>query len=320
MSLKDRVLVTGGAGFIGSQLVRDLVDKKYKVIVMDNLIAGRRENLKEIPCILEVKDIRNQKHCEKILKEYKINYVLHLAAEPFIPKGYQDPEIMFNTNTLGTLRLLLSCSKYPVERFIYYSSSEIYGTAISTPMDEHHSLHPHSIYAVSKLAGEKCAVVLEKEKQIPVVVLRQFNTFGPREAQPYIIPEIISQFTRTGHLKLGNIQAKRDFTYVKDSSSAAISVMESKSYLNGEIFNVGSGKAISILDVVKIISPLMNRPYFAITVDSTRLRPYDVNLLECNASKIEKMVGWKPTYSFEQGMKETIEWFKKSGNKWSWEK
>jgi len=320
MSVKDRVLVTGGAGFIGSQLVRDLVDKGYKVIVMDNLVAGRKENLEGIPCKLEIKDIRNPKHCEDLLKKYKINYVLHLAAEPFIPKGYQDPEIMFNTNTLGTLRLLLAASKHPIERFVYYSTSEVYGTALQTPMDEHHPLHPHSIYAVSKLAGEKCSVVMEKEKQIPVVVLRQFNTFGPREAQPYIIPEIMSQFSRTGHLKLGNLQAKRDFTYVKDSSAAAIAVMESKYFLNGEIFNIGSGKAISVVDIAKVIGPLMGKPYFAISIDPKKLRPYDVNHLECNALKIEKMIGWKPQYTFEQGMKETVEWFLKNKCKWSWEK
>jgi len=318
--MKDRVLVTGGAGFIGSQLVRDLVDKKYDVVVMDNLVAGKKENLNGLPSILEVKDIRNPKHCSWILKKYKIDYILHLAAEPFIPKGYQDPELMFNTNTLGTLRLLLAANKHPIKKFIYYSTSEVYGTALTTPMDEHHPLHPHSIYAVSKLAGEKCSIVLEKEKDVPVTVIRQFNTFGPREAQPYIIPEVMSQFSRTSHLKLGNLQAKRDFTYVKDATAATIALMETKYDTRGEIFNIGSGQAISVLDIVKVIGPLMGKPYFAVSIDPKRLRPYDVNHLECDYTKLNKMIGWKPSYSFEDGMKETIDWFTKKGMKWSWEK
>jgi len=314
----SNVLVTGGAGFIGSSLVRQLEKENCNTIVFDNLVAGTEDNLKGTKSSLVEGDIRNSELLREIMRIYKIDYCFHLAAEPYIPKGYQLPEKMFQTNTIGTLRVLKACKTARVRKIIYYSTSEVYGTAQYLPMDEKHPTQPHSIYALSKLAGDRMCYILWKEKKIPVIVVRQFNCFGPREAQPYVIPEIISQLTRGNELHLGNIYARRDFTYVDDATKAAIRLMEISGY-EGGIVNIGSGKNWSVQEIANEIAEIMRKEDCSIIVEKKKLRPFDVDELLCDNTLFNKLTGGMNFRSFREGLQLTIDWYNENGKKWSWE-
>jgi len=315
----SNVLVTGGAGFIGSSLVRQLEKLNCHIIVLDNLIAGRKENLEGTKAELIEGDIRNQELLTYILNKNSIEYVFHLAAEPYIPKGYQNPNVMFEVNTLGTMKVLLESKKAGVKRILHYSTSEVYGTAKYLPMDENHPLLPHSIYAVSKLAADRSAFILWKEKGVPVVILRQFNCFGPRECQPYIIPEIISQFIHKGPiLTLGNIDARRDFTFVDDASLGAVKLMQVPD-IEGTVVNLGRGLNWSVKEIAQNIAEVLSTTNWGIQIDSNRLRPYDVDELLCNNSFFNQLTGGLEFTDFKEGLKKTIEWYRSNGARWSWE-
>lgn len=316
----ENVLVTGGAGFIGSALVRELLKKGANVIVYDNFLYGDRTNLMEIEDHIQAinGDILSWKIYYAI-KNYKVKYVFHLAAEPYIPHCYDNPEKFFDVNVKGTMNVLMACKTLDVERIIHFSSSEVYGTAQYIPMDEKHPTLPLSTYAVSKLAADRICFVFHHEHNIPVIILRPFNSYGPRETQPYVIPEIISQLARGNVVKLGNIKAKRDFTYVEDTAKGAIAIMESD-IPNGEVVNLGSNKAYSVEELAHLIGKLMGHDYIEIKIESSRLRPLDVNLLQCDYSKAQKYANWKPEVDIEEGLRRTIEWYIKNGKCWSWER
>jgi len=316
--MSENVLLTGGCGFIGSALVRELEEKKYNVIVLDNFIAGKPEHLDGTNAIIIEGDINNRGLLNHILKSYNVKYCYHLAAEPYIPKGYQHPTKMFKVNTMGTLNVLLACGKAKVEKIVHYSTSEVYGTAKYLPMDERHPTLPHSMYAVAKLAGDRLCWILWKERKVPVIILRQFNCFGPREAQPYIIPEIISQFSRNDNLKLGNIYAKRDFTYVHDAAKGAIKLMET-SGTEGMTINLGRGMYWSVKQIAETIAKVMNKKDFQIECEQKRMRPFDVDELLCDVSLFNSTVGKIGYVPFEEGIKLTVDWYNEHGRKWSWE-
>jgi nucleoside-diphosphate-sugar epimerase len=314
----SNVLVTGGAGFIGSSLVRQLEKINCEVTVLDNLCAGKRFHLDGTKANLVVGNIKNHELLDEILKRDKIDYCFHLAAEPFIPKGFQNPEIMFETNTLGTIHVLKSCQKARVKRIIYYSTSEVYGTARVNPMSESHPTTPHSIYALAKFAGDRACFILWKERNIPVIILRQFNCFGPREAQPYIIPEIITQFSRGNTLSLGNIYAKRDFTFVNDATQGHIKLMETPN-LEGTVVNFGRGVNWSVKEIADTIAKVMGKNDYEIIIDKKKLRPFDVDELLCDNTLFNKLTGGTEFVSFEEGLKRTVDWYNEHGKKWSWE-
>ncbi len=320
-SLKNcNVLVTGGAGFIGSTLVRELIKVGANVIVYDNLLYGDKYNLSDIEkdMTLVIGDVISGKIFDT-LKKYNIDYVFNLAAEPYIPHSYDNPEKFFQVNVNGTINLLSACRTFNVKRIIHVSTSEVYGTGQIIPMNEKHPLNPLSTYAVSKLAGDRAAFVFSYERNIPVVIVRPFNSYGPRETQPYIIPEIIRQLFNGKTLHLGNIDAKRDFTYVEDTALGMISAMTSN-LTKGEVVNIGSNKSYSIKDIAILIGKEFGYDNIDIQIDKTRLRPLDVELLESDYSKINKLTGWKPTVDIKEGLKRTVQWYLNHGKEWSWER
>jgi nucleoside-diphosphate-sugar epimerase len=317
----ENVLVTGGAGFIGSALVRELLKEGANVVVYDNFLYGDRCNLTDVEedHIQTVNgDVLSWKIYD-VIKKHDVQYVFHLAAEPYIPHCYDNPEKFFDVNVKGTINVLMACKTFGVKRVLHFSSSEVYGTAQYTPMDENHPTLPLSNYAVSKLAADRLCFVFHHEHNIPVIILRPFNCYGPRETQPYVIPEIVSQLCRGNTAKLGNIKAKRDFTYVEDTAKAAIAAMKSD-IPNGEVVNVGSNKAYSIEELAYLVGKLVGYKEIEIKVDSSRLRPMDVNVLQCDYSRIKKYTDWEPVINIEDGLKRTIDWYRENGKRWIWER
>ena len=312
MNFKEkRVLVTGGAGFIGSEVTSQLLNNGAFVTVLDNFSSGKKGYLPKNKKLKIVKgDITDEQISAKSVKDNEI--VINLAALPFIPDSFYFPTDFFNVNTIGSVNMILqSVRSKSVESFVQISTSEVYGTAQHVPMDENHPTAPHSTYAVSKLAADRAAFTLHKENGFPTVVIRPFNSFGPRYTEPYIIPEIMNQIlSGSPYITLGNVNSSRDFTYVSDTADAIIKSAVTKKAV-GEIINVGFGKDITILELAKKIGKVAKKK-IQIKYDESRERPYDVNRLICDNKKAKKILGWKPKISTEKGLKITFEWAKKN--------
>lgn len=316
----QKVLVTGGGGFIGSALVRELLQEKADVVVLDNFVTGDMENLADIQDSIEVieGDVLDT-NLDSILIQNKIKLLFHLAAEPYIPHCYDRPRRFFEVNATGTLNVMLACMKAGVERVLHYSTSEVYGTAKYVPMDENHPTLPASTYAVSKLAADRLCHTLLHEHGIPIIIMRQFNAYGPRETHPYIIPELMAQLLNTNKLKLGNVKASRDLTYVEDAVKASVSLMKCDEAV-GKVVNVGYGKDWSVEELAGILGRLMGWDGIDVEVQNHRLRPLDVERLQCDRSYMNELTGWSPTTTLEEGLNRTIEWFNENGKSWIWEK
>jgi nucleoside-diphosphate-sugar epimerase len=304
------VLVTGGCGFIGSEITKQLSSIGALVTVFDNLSSGREEYIEGLQ---NVKLIRGNLTDEALVKSILENkeYVIHLAALPFIPDSYYYPKDFFDVNVNGTINLA-SASGKKIRRFVYVSSSEVYGSARYTPMDENHPLIPQSTYSVSKLAAERVVYTIHKEHDLPAVIIRPFNSFGPNITQPYIIPEIASQLLKGNkEVKLGNINSKRDFTFVSDTARAIILSLVEEGII-GETINVGSERAVTIKGLVRLIAEILSKEV-TIAIDPSRMRPSDVETLVCDYSKASRLLGWHPRVNIREGLELTLGWAMKNG-------
>ena len=267
-SIKDsNVLVTGGCGFIGSEVTKQLSQIGANVTVIDNFSSGKRKYVEKFSNVkIQEGDLGDETTISSLVKEK--DYIINLAALPFIPDSFHYPKEFFDVNVNSTINLALIASKQKsLKRLVHISSSEVYGSARYVPMDENHPTTPQSTYAVSKLAGERVVYTMSKEHQIPAVIIRPFNSFGPNITQPYIIPEIISQLLRDQtKLKLGNIQSSRDLTFVSDTANAIILALVTEGVI-GETINVGSGRAFTVSELVENISSLMGINDVTIDID-----------------------------------------------------
>ena len=312
MNLREkRVLVTGGAGFIGSETVKQLLENKNLVTVLDNFSSGKKQYLPKNKNLKIIKgDIQDEEISKKAVKDQEI--VINLAALPFIPDSYYYPTDFFKVNTIGSVNMILqSVKSKTVDVFIQISTSEVYGSTQYAPMDENHPTAPHSTYAVSKLAADRAAFTLHKENGFPTVVIRPFNSYGPKYTEPYIIPEIMNQILGgSTELTLGNVSTSRDFTFVSDTANAIIKSATVKEAI-GEIINVGSGTEITILDLAKKIAKV-SKNKIKIKYDESRERPFDVNRLICDNTKAKKLLKWKPRISMDKGLSITFDWAKKN--------
>ena len=313
------VLVTGAGGFIGSHLTEALL--KYAANVRAFVRYNSRNDwgfLEDLPqenksCIdVIAADLRDFNAVKKETKN--IDIVFHLGALIGIPYSLAYPNDAVETNVLGTLNILNASLENNVSKVIHTSTSEVYGTAQYTPIDERHPLSPQSPYAASKIAADKLAESFYRSYGLPVSILRPFNTFGPRQSLRAIIPTIICQLFKDNTLTVGNIKPTRDFTFVSDTVSGFLFIAKTEG-IDGETFNLGTGNEISINDLIEKIGGLLEvKP--KIEVESQRIRGNrsEVMCLISNNSKAKKELGWSPVYSLDEGLFTTIRWLKKRKN------
>jgi len=301
--------IIGGAGFIGSHLVDSLIEKGHDVVVVDNLISGMRKFINE-KAVFEWGDIRTASDLDRIFDKYDFDRCINLAAQPYIPECYDDPELFFETNANGTLNVIRACERHGVPKLLQYASAEEYGTQTGK-ISESVAIRPQSTYGVSKVAADYLCNVREKESGIHAISLRQFNCYGPRETHEYVIPEIISQLAKKNVVYLGNIHAQRDFLYVEDAAEYAIELLEKGAA--GEIYNLGSEGCISIKELAETIGGLMWSDPISIQIDKKKLRPWDIERLQSDNTKIHQVVKYRPKTSFEDGLKKTIAYFEEHG-------
>ncbi len=311
--LKNKeVLLTGGCGFIGSEITKQLSKIGAKITILDNLSSGKEEYVEGFKNVTLVKgDLLNEDIIKSVVKNKE--YIINLAALPFIPDSYYYPKEFFEVNVNSTISLALAAIKEnKVKRFVHISSSEIYGSARYVPMDERHPTIPQSTYAVSKLAGERVVYTMHKEHDLPAVIIRPFNAFGPNVTQPYIIPEIIKQLlSNDNEVSLGNIHSRRDLTFVSDTARAIILSLVKEGII-GETLNVGSERSITVKEILKMIAEIMGKNV-TIKIDPSRFRPHDVDSLVCDYGRASRLLGWKPEVSIKEGLEMTINWAQKYG-------
>lgn len=311
---KKQVLVTGAAGFIGSHLCEALIKKGFRVKALVRYNSRNSWGWLENPLFkgkVEVVsgDIRNYDSVKSAVKDSKV--VFHLAALIGIPYSYQSPDSYVDTNIRGTLNILQAARELGVKKVVHTSTSEIYGTAKFIPITEEHPVNPQSPYAATKIAADFLALSFNKSFNLPVVVVRPFNTYGPRQSARAVIPTIISQILHgKKRINLGNVSPTRDLTYVKDTVEGFLKAADSEKAV-GEVINLGNNSEISIRDLVILIAELMQAKVKVVT-ESSRRRPEksEVERLWADNSKAKEVLGWSPRYSLEKGLRETIDWFK----------
>ena len=317
----QKILVAGGAGFVGSHVVQELLELGAHVVVYDNFLHGMRSNLDELggPVELVIGDLLDEYKLYGAFAQQKPRYAISLVGDTYVPTAYDIPKRFLRVNVEGTMNFLLAAKMANVERVLYVSSTEVYGEASQIPMTEEHPLLPLNTYAVSKLAADRLCFTFHLEHGVPVVIARIYNAYGPRETQPYVIPEIITQFDKGPVVELGNLRARRDFTYVADTARGLIATLASD-LPNGDVVNVGSGVAFSVEELVEKIAPLMGHERWEIRTDPRRMRRFDIQRFECDATKLRKLTGWRPTVCIDDGLRKTVDWFRSHGRQWSWER
>lgn len=315
-----KVLVTGADGFIGSHLTESLLEKGYDVKAFTYynsfntwgwLDTLPKEKLDQIEVFSG--DIRDPNGVREAMKG--VEQVFHLAALIAIPFSYHSPDSYVDTNIKGTLNVLQAARDLGTEKIMVTSTSEVYGTAQYVPIDEKHPFQGQSPYSATKIGADRLAESFYRSFNLPVAIVRPFNTFGPRQSARAVIPTIITQLLAgKEEIKLGSLTPTRDFNYVKDTAAGFIAIAESDKTVGQEI-NIATQREISIGDLAKEIIAQIN-PNAYIVCDEQRLRPEksEVNRLLGANAKIKELTDWKQQYTFEQGISETIEWIRHNMN------
>lgn len=344
------VCVVGGAGFLGSHLVDYLIEEKgCKVLVIDNLITGRREFIHE-EADFEWCDItQSEEYLYKLFTNYQVRFVFNYAAEPYIPVSFARPLHVFNINAFGALKVINAAHEVGCEGILQVSSAEIYGEAVplqlspgQTALQKHQGTQdyqlvegqtgkikesdpvlPHSTYGAAKAAIDAMVRVRWKEAQAPVIAMRQFNCVGERETHEYVIPEIISQFARGDQREgmwyqifLGN-NAFRDFQYAGDAVRMAVELLEKGEF--GEVYNMGSEDGIRIYDLARLIGGLMGHRAVNVVKDTARIRPWEIWHLQSDNTKLYSVIEHRAKTPLKETLQKTIDWYNENDQKWPWE-
>ncbi|MEW5822214.1 MAG: GDP-mannose 4,6-dehydratase [Cyanobacteriota bacterium] len=314
------VLITGGGGFIGSHLAEKLLKLGNNVTVIIRYNSrndwGNLEYLdKEVLNNLNViaGNIEDPYCVQKAISKQDV--VFHLAALIGIPYSYVAPLNYVKTNIEGTINILDSCLKNNVEKVVHTSTSETYGTALYTPIDEKHPLQGQSPYSASKIAADKLAESYFLSFDLPVTTIRPFNTFGPRQSLRAVIPTIISQALKHDSVKLGSLSPVRDMNYVVNTVNGFIKIAECE-HSTGKVINIGSGKALTIGDIANKIFNILGKDV-SIIEDDSRIRPEKSEVLKliCDNTLAKELLNWQEEISFDEGLKYTVEFVKNNLDK-----
>ena len=307
-----KVFITGADGFIGSHLTEMLLEQGYKVKALSHYNSfnnwGWLEGVEHPNLEVITGDVRDAHFCKHITKD--IDIIFHLAALIAIPYSYTAPDSYVDTNIRGTLNICQAAKENDVQRVIVTSTSEVYGTAKYVPIDENHPKQPQSPYSATKIGADAMALSFFNAFDLPVIIARPFNTYGPRQSARAIIPTIITQIASgVKEIKLGDLSPTRDFNYVKDIAKGFIELSKRNEAIGKEV-NICSNFEISMKDTMELIAKIMNSEVKFIT-DEQRIRPTnsEVHRLWGDNSKLKSLTGFTPSYSIEEGLKQTIEWF-----------
>ncbi len=316
--MEKSALVTGADGFIGSHLTEALLARGYRVRALAQYNSFNNWGwLEDVPANdkLEIVcgDVRDPDFCRSIVRG--CDTVFHLAALIAIPYSYVAPDSYVDTNIKGTLNMCQAARDAGTRRIIVTSTSEVYGTAKYVPIDERHPRQPQSPYSATKIGADAIATSFYNAFDLPVVIARPFNTYGPRQSARAIIPTIITQIASgKDKIKLGDLTPTRDFNFVEDTAAGFIALAEAPD-IEGRDINIATGTEISMGDTLKVIAEVMGRDVTEVT-DPERLRPAksEVNRLCGDNTLITSLTDWRPAHTFEQGIRKTVEWFCKPEN------
>ena len=312
-----RVLVTGAAGFIGSHLVEALLEQgaavrafvRYTSRADTGLLRLLSAEMQESIDVV-AGDLRDPHAVEQAVAGCE--YVFHLGALIAIPYSYVHPVETASTNVTGTINVLTACRTHGVKRLIHTSTSEVYGTALRIPIDESHPLQPQSPYSASKIGADALVESYYRSFDLPAIIVRPFNTYGPRQSARAVIPTIITQALTQPVVRLGNLDARRDFTYARDTVSGFLAAAVADESSLGRAYNLGMGKDISIGELANEVIRQVN-PNISVEIDKARLRPTksEVMRLISDNRLAKEALGWEPKYTFATGLGETIAWIER---------
>jgi NAD dependent epimerase/dehydratase len=315
-----KILITGADGFIGSHLVETLMNQgcDVRAFVYYNsfnswgwLDTIAPDKLKKIEVVAG--DIRDHNAVLQAMEGCDV--VFHLAALIAIPYSYDSPDSYIETNIQGTINVLQAARRHQLQRIVLASTSEVYGTALYVPIDEKHPLQPQSPYSASKIGADAIAMSFYHSYNLPIVIARPFNTYGPRQSARAVIPTIISQIASgAADIKIGDVSPTRDFNYVLDTCKGLMQLAECDAAV-GQIVNIGSNSEVSIEQVLNKIKKIMNSDA-VMTVQPQRIRAKnsEVQRLWCDNTKICKLTGYRPDHDLDQGLELTVKWFMQSDN------
>ena len=310
--MAERVLVTGAAGFIGSHLVERLVREGYAVraFVHYNSLSSWG-NLEKLPRdVLAQVEVTAGDLADTFMVDQAVTgcaMVFHLGALIGIPYSYTAPAAYVATNVSGTINVLQACRRHGVRRMLHTSTSEVYGTAQYVPIDERHPLVGQSPYSASKIAADKLAESFWLSFSTPVVTVRPFNTYGPRQSARAVIPTIITQALTGGDVRLGSTETVRDFTYVEDTAAGFLAAARA-SGVEGEVLNLGTGESVTVGDLVERIGRIVGRP-LTVQRDPVRIRPAasEVGRLVSDNRLARTRLGWTPEIGLDTGLARTVD-------------
>lgn len=317
------ILVTGADGFIGSHVVEHLLASGRKVRALScynsfgdsgwlKQVKAKGEDLQIVNG-----DVRDPHFAYELVEGTE--EILHLAALIAIPYSYVSPQSYVETNVNGTLNLLQAARRFQAKKFIHTSTSEVYGSAQRVPISEDHPLEAQSPYAATKTAADQLAISFQRSFELPVTVIRPFNTYGPRQSMRAVIPTVIIQAIDGGEIRLGSLEPTRDFSFVTDTAAGIASALAAKS-IEGQTINLGAGFEVSIGQLVEMVGDIVGRKLHVQT-DSQRVRPAgsEVDRLLSDNRKAKKLLGWSPEFGgldgFRKGLEKTVEWFRQPGNR-----
>lgn len=311
------VLVTGGAGFIGSHIVDELIKNKYKVVVFDNLATGKKEFINKKAFFYEG-DVSNINDLEKVFKKYKFSTVLHLAGQPSIVNAFSDPILDVNTNFIGTINMVMTCIKFNVNRFLYASSMTLYGNPEKLPIKEDAKAMPINYYGVAKFASERFVHItaerVDLKNKFNPTSFRMFNVYGPRQSltNPYqgVLAIFIGNVIRNEPITIfGDGKQGRDFIYVEDIAKIWVKSIKNKKSFN-KTYNIGFGKQTSIKELSESVIEGFGEKIKNYKIIKKPKRSGDQRYIEADINLAKKELNFKPSTSLKDGMKKTIDWAK----------